>query len=42
MKIINSEIDVLPIDTTAQLGDVFTKGLIEEKFVLARKAIMGW
>ena len=41
-KIINSEINVLPIDTTAQLRDVFTKGLIEEKFVLAHKAIMGW
>ena len=41
-KVTNLEIKVLPIDTTNQLADQFTKGLREDDFVKARKRILGW
>ena len=41
-KVEELDIMVLPIDTNDQLADQFTKGLIEGKFELARKALMGW
>ena len=41
-KVQELEIEILPIGTTNQLADQFTKGLVEVKFVAARKALMGW
>ena len=41
-KVKELEIQVLPINTEAQLADQFTKGLSQEKFQLARKQLMGW
>ena len=41
-KVENLEIKVLPIDTTNQLADQFTKGLREDDFIKARKCILGW
>ena len=41
-KVQELEIEILPIGTTNQLADQFTKGLVEVKFVTARKALMGW
>ena len=41
-KVNDLNIRILKIDTKKQLGDVFTKGLENEKFVLFRKYIMGW
>ena len=41
-KVQELEIEILPIGTTNQLADQFTKGLVEVKFVSARKALMGW
>jgi hypothetical protein len=34
--------DLVAIDTDNQLGDQFTKGLPEPKFVRDRKRTMGW
>jgi hypothetical protein len=41
-KVTDLEITVLPIDTTNQLADQFTKGLREDDFVKGRKHILGW
>lgn len=41
-KVENLEIKVLPIDTTNQLADQFTKGLREDDFIKARKCVLGW
>ena len=36
------KIELLKIDTSHQLGDIFTKGLTGTKFTTLRKTIMGW
>jgi hypothetical protein len=41
-KVESLEIEILPIDTNDQLADQFTKGLVYDKFVRARKILMGW
>lgn len=41
-KVSDLEIRVVPIDTTQQLADQFTKGLCNDEFVKGRKGIMGW
>lgn len=41
-KVVELEINVLPIDTTEQLAYQFTKGLGEDVSVKARKRILGW
>ena len=41
-KIEELEIKVVPIDTTKQLADQFTKGLPEPQFVILRKPLCGW
>jgi hypothetical protein len=38
----NGEILIQKIDTAQQLGDIFTKGLVEAKFVPLRDRLMGW
>ena len=35
-------IHIQKIDTEKQLGDIFTKGLVEAKFVPLRDRLMGW
>jgi hypothetical protein len=40
--IVDKLIRILPIDTKAQLGDVFTKQVSLEDFVRFRKIIFGW
>ena len=41
-KVKEMEIKVVSINTDNQLADQFTKGLTQEKFVTARKQLMGW
>ena len=41
-KVENLEIQIIGIDTDNQLGDQFTKGLPEAKFVSDRVRLMGW
>ena len=41
-KIIERGIVVVKIETTEQLGDIFTKCLPEAQFVYLRKKLMGW
>ena len=41
-KVKDLEIKVVSINTEHQLADQFTKGLSEDKFVQARKYLMGW
>jgi hypothetical protein len=41
-KVAALEISILPIDTSNQLADQFTKGLREEDFVRGRTRILGW
>ena len=41
-EIIKRGIKLLNIDTTKQLGDIFTKGLIRATFEYLRKRLMGW
>jgi hypothetical protein len=41
-KVESLEIKVVAIDTDNQLGEQFTKGLPEPKFVRDRKRTMGW
>ena len=41
-KVEQLEISIEPIDTENQLADQFTKALTSDKFLLARKALMGW
>jgi len=41
-KVAELEIRIVGIDTDKQLGDQFTKGLPEEKFVRDRINLMGW
>jgi len=36
------EINLEKIDTNSQLGDIFTKGLVEAKFTPLRDLLMGW
>ena len=38
----NGHIHIQKIDTKDQLADVFTKGLVEEKFRPLRDRLMGW
>jgi hypothetical protein len=38
----NGEIDILKIETTKQLADIMTKGLVADKFTPLRDALMGW
>jgi hypothetical protein len=38
----NGEICIGKVDTVNQLGDIFTKGLVEAKFVPLRDRLMGW
>jgi hypothetical protein len=38
----DSNITLHKIDTSNQLGDIFTKGLTEASFVHLRRSIMGW
>lgn len=38
----NGSIEILPIDTTEQLADIFTKGMPENSFTTIRKLLMGW
>ena len=41
-KVVELEIAVVPVDTTQQLADQFTKGLCQEKFERDRASLMGW
>ena len=41
-KIIELEIEVVPIGTDNQLADQFTKGLLADKFTRDRARLMGW
>ena len=41
-KVDSLEIAIEPIKTSEQLADQFTKGLVRDKFVAARKPLMGW
>ena len=41
-KVEQLEVSIEPIDTDNQLADQFTKSLPSDKFLLARKALMGW
>jgi histone deacetylase 1/2 len=41
-KVAALEISVLPVDTTNQLADQFTKGLREDDFVRGRTRLLGW
>jgi hypothetical protein len=41
-KVASLEIAIEPIKTSEQLADQFTKGLVRDKFVAARKPLMGW
>ena len=38
----NGEVDIHKIETTKQLADIMTKGLVAEKFKPLRDALMGW
>lgn len=38
----DGEIDIKKIESEKQLGDIFTKGLVEAKFVPLRDRLMGW
>lgn len=38
----SGDIEILKIETTKQLGDIFTKGLVAEKFTAIRKLLCGW
>jgi hypothetical protein len=38
----NGEIHIQKIDTHSQLGDIFTKGLVQDKFEPLRDRLMGW
>jgi hypothetical protein len=38
----NGEIDILKIETTKQLVNIMTKGLVADKFTPLRDALMGW
>ena len=40
--VMNGTITVVPIDTTNQLADIFTKGLVWGPFEKLRKELMGW
>ena len=41
-QVVDKQINIEPIDTTQQIADQFTKGLVMEKFIVARKALVGW
>jgi hypothetical protein len=41
-QIVKRGIKLLKIDTTEQLGDIFTKGLVRTSFEYLRKRLMGW
>ena len=41
-KVEQLEISIEPISTDNQLADQFTKSLTTDKFLVARKALMGW
>ena len=36
------EIQIVKVDTTKQVADIFTKGLRREQFVAVRKLLSGW
>jgi len=40
--VLSGDIEVLQIDTTKQLADIFTKGLVAERFTAIRKLLCGW
>ena len=41
-QIVTRGIEVVKIETTEQLGDIFTKGLTKEVFEYLRKKLCGW
>ena len=41
-QIVKLGIKLLKIDTTEQLGDIFTKGLVKTSFEYLGKKLMGW
>ena len=38
----NGEVHIQKVQTSKQLADIFTKGLVEDKFVPLRDRLMGW
>ena len=38
----DAPVDIQKIDTTKQLADIMTKGLVNDKFVPLRDSLMGW
>ena len=42
MKRKSGKIEVLPIDTTEQIADIFTKALDKQTFEYLRHKLIGW
>ena len=38
----NKTVDILPIDTTEQIADIFTKSLLDVQFQYLQKKLSGW
>jgi hypothetical protein len=38
----HGQVQIVKVDTLAQVADIFTKGLAREAFERVRKLLMGW